>query len=1448
MKKIVVFTWCCMALAVFGQGSKITFDRAKDILILQYDSKPDPDDIHAQAAAGSMLAHPSLSDVNYYAVSAAYGKQGGTYMQSTALFNLAFGAGNWTNRDPNGDGTPEAAATAATAVKNVVKPILQAGGRVWVCEAGQSDVTADWIALLLADGISAETIKDDVLVIQHSDWNENETTPADLAYVKEKAFFVQINDGNANYNETNWGVRSDYKTPGYQTQTASFLPAAKSSSIAHVAALWTEADNVIATYYPGGYPHDWSAIHHGGVDFSDTCEIWFSLGLLGIHNTQAFWDTFVTAQGTVSIDSNAGVNLPEPSVPGVSTGKWLESGGILVMEAENADLPSQWIINDDVASDATMAGYLGSGWIEWAGPQTSYAHTIPESSAVGEIVFTFEISTPGTYNFRWRTKQHSDVHAGDAGNDTFVILNTGTDVAGSEHVDAYRKVWIQNKNAWSYAMNYDVDGVNLYTQPQRYYEAGTHTIKLAARSPGHSIDRLTLFKSDVAFNANAPESQREVVAVSYTYKAINDFTKSPAVDGRTSYYDHGVEDCVAIDAANSANRTKWARAELTFPEAAGTYDISIKALQENDGECTYRLLVNGTVVGTAQNSRINPPDDYIPQDHVFPSVAIPAGATLAVESMPHSNGLVLEGGVGPEHAWARGRWRSVTVSAGNDNSGIIVNAGEDQVHLLPVSSVNLTGSASDDGSVSSVLWSQVSGPNTAVITGSTQSNAVVSGLTAGAYVFSFTATDDESNMKSDQVEVNVVASLPVQVDDFSSYSGSINGDNWNPKWSGGTDQMNLHMANGGILSLDTTVAAENFHTVSKHGFALTEAGQYAVMTSDFRYQHMAGGNATEGLNKSAFALMLSAVDNWWTGPNQFFSICNRGTGIGTYDTSGADVIPHTSLGVDTAVGGMSDWFKVEWTIERGAANYTGTARILSDVGAVLYTGSPVDLGLANGGMVFSGYSTGGDGGNGFTTNVASYAKISQVDMDNFDLTLYGPNLAPVFNADPIDGGVILQGKVFAGSLASYVDDANGDALAFSKVSGPAWLTINPDGTYSGTPGSVNQNANQFVVKAEDPDGLFDTAAFTVTVQGFLIVYEDDFSNPAYASTIGGADWDPKNDGGTQANLMAATNGYGVMDMANMEHQYHAPVKHGFSLDEGDVAIIASDFRYKHKAGQITNNFNKAAFGLLISSSGNWSAGGATFTMCNRGGAMGNNLPFSPWVEGWKNHNSDFGVNPATGGYSDWFTVEWRVERGAANYVATARVRDLAGGLMYESTPIPLSYANGSTIYAGYSPGWSIEGSKLAAHTGLEEVNFDNFKIEISSTIKLGYEAFESGHNLVFGADGDDDGDGLKNLYEYAIGGNPTNAMVHGIQPSLIVNADGYARFSVAELTDPNRGVRYIVQASTNLADNVWEPLVENGSFTNAIDGVSGMQEIQYQFWTGAGAAESRYIRLVVEQE
>ena len=91
------------------------------------------------------------------------------------------------------------------------------------------------------------------------------------------------------------------------------------------------------------------------------------------------------------------------------------------------------------------------------------------------------------------------------------------------------------------------------------------------------------------------------------------------------------------------------------------------------------------------------------------------------------------------------------------------------------------------------------------------------------------------------------------------------------------------------------------------------------------------------------------------------------------------------------------------------------------------------------------------------------------------------SVAPVFTADPISKANATEDVAYTGqTLAGSATDADGDPLTYSKVSGPAWLSIAASGTLSGTPGNSDVGTNSWTVQVSD--GITnDTATLKITV-------------------------------------------------------------------------------------------------------------------------------------------------------------------------------------------------------------------------------------------------------------------------------------------------------------------------------------------------------------------------------
>ncbi len=144
-----------------------------------------------------------------------------------------------------------------------------------------------------------------------------------------------------------------------------------------------------------------------------------------------------------------------------------------------------------------------------------------------------------------------------------------------------------------------------------------------------------------------------VVADTRTYQATTDF---PILDaGAAPYYsEEPNRPSLAINAENVEYRDVFARAEVVYDGNEGIHELTLVALAELDGEADYRVLVNDVVVGEATNPTVSV--DYTIVRHTFTNIAIPVGATLAVESLANTNGTIPEG---DGTAYARGRWSTL---------------------------------------------------------------------------------------------------------------------------------------------------------------------------------------------------------------------------------------------------------------------------------------------------------------------------------------------------------------------------------------------------------------------------------------------------------------------------------------------------------------------------------------------------------------------------------------------------------------------------------------------------------------------------------------------------------------------------------------------------------------------------------------------------------------------
>jgi hypothetical protein len=352
-----------------------------------------------------------------------------------------------------------------------------------------------------------------------------------------------------------------------------------------------------------------------------------------------------------------------------------ESGGLVIMEMESTPSPLDlWQQKTD------LAGYTGSGFLQFNG------NNFASGPATSPLTYRFTINQAGLYylHLHCAKEEHDgrdDVandcyvrvegdytagpgpHTGHGDNASLALLQSDTKYFGGA-IDSWK--WENGQNSSGNAGNLDPGGESNKRIAVYDFKAGeTYTLTVSGRSKFFRINRIMFRHTSVAENTAQNLSNPESSTGSIVYNAIDDF---PVINaGDIPYYEDNGNDALAIAANIVSNRTGFARATRSFDGPSGSYDVTITTLTEEDGESTYRLLVNGVVRASYENPSVyDPPDsplDLQPNIHTWRAIPISNGDTLAIESNAHTNGEIPENG---GTAWARGRWRHIELTTSTD--------------------------------------------------------------------------------------------------------------------------------------------------------------------------------------------------------------------------------------------------------------------------------------------------------------------------------------------------------------------------------------------------------------------------------------------------------------------------------------------------------------------------------------------------------------------------------------------------------------------------------------------------------------------------------------------------------------------------------------------------------------------------------------------------------------
>lgn len=276
---------CASVSGPIAEGDEIApggFDIEQDFLLVNFDFRPDPDDLHAVAGLHTVITSAAYSDIRYHAVAGADGHQPfyHPYVGSNELMQLAFGT-NWSDAKSDWEGS-------VSKVSAILLREIESGAVIWIADAGQHDFSHDVVAEMLAAKPDLNP-KERIRVIQHSDWNREQSRVNKTNQLISWVNYQKIPDGNDRNNGT----------PDFEDESFTGWQSAVTNP--ENAAVWALA--VATGLKEMERPITGSRLNpgmlNGSLDFSDIVEVCWALGFTDAEmpGIEEFFDVMAASSG-----------------------------------------------------------------------------------------------------------------------------------------------------------------------------------------------------------------------------------------------------------------------------------------------------------------------------------------------------------------------------------------------------------------------------------------------------------------------------------------------------------------------------------------------------------------------------------------------------------------------------------------------------------------------------------------------------------------------------------------------------------------------------------------------------------------------------------------------------------------------------------------------------------------------------------------------------------------------------------------------------------------------------------------------------------------------------------------------------------------------------------------------------------------------------------------------
>jgi hypothetical protein len=325
---------------------------------------------------------------------------------------------------------------------------------------------------------------------------------------------------------------------------------------------------------------------------------------------------------------------------------------IVVMEAESttSDL-GKWILIKRV-NENYVSGASGVGQLEFTG------NGINGGNADSPLEYSFTAPSDGVYQLMIRCRKRLEGEKGDKCNDGWVKLEgdfeTANDVPTGD-LKKNEKIFGGDEDKWGWATQLDWQGHIKREALYKLKKGVKYTITLSGRSIRWSVDYLVMYNT----TNYAKQEVLDIIDPTYGKKAAPVLGWNTEVKGFVNCYFDKPNKAFAIN-TTEVPTDKWSAVNKKFEGESGMYTITFTSLLETDGECMYKVVVDGKTVLEVANPRIFGTDkrEYSPHKVSVNNVELKKESLLQVEFISNSNNLVKEGsGFG----YARARWQDLEI-------------------------------------------------------------------------------------------------------------------------------------------------------------------------------------------------------------------------------------------------------------------------------------------------------------------------------------------------------------------------------------------------------------------------------------------------------------------------------------------------------------------------------------------------------------------------------------------------------------------------------------------------------------------------------------------------------------------------------------------------------------------------------------------------------------------